>query len=173
IRSGAGRVNRAAFAIHAAVHARRSDVIASVHSHSPYGKAWSMLGQLLSPLSQDSCAFYQDHAVHHDFSGLVLDAEEGFTISDSLGQNKAVILQNHGLLTVGGSVGAAVWWFLAMEKACECEIHARSVRSPIVLSSEVAKVTREQIGTEYTGRFIFSALRAEYLAEHGTVEPGR
>src|SRR5271154_7442958 len=56
-------VNEAAFAIHSRVHAARPDVVAAAHSHSTYGKAWSSLGRLLDPITQDACAFFEDHAV--------------------------------------------------------------------------------------------------------------
>ena len=56
-------VNRAAFAIHSQVHAARPEVMAAAHSHSVHGKAWSALGRLLEPITQDVCAFYGDHAL--------------------------------------------------------------------------------------------------------------
>src|SRR2546422_465815 len=55
-------VNRAAFAIHSQVHHARPDVIAAAHAHSLYGKTWSSLGRLLDPLTQDSCAFFEERA---------------------------------------------------------------------------------------------------------------
>ena len=109
-------MNTAAFAIHSAVHAARPDVIAAAHSHSIYGKSWSSLGRLLDPLTQDACAFYDDHALFDDYTGVVLDPEEGKRIAHALGERKAVILRNHGLLTVGHSVDEAVWWFITMER---------------------------------------------------------
>ena len=109
------RLNRAAFAIHSQLHEARPDVIAAAHSHSLYGKAWSALGRLLDPLTQDSAAFYEDHALFEAFSGVVLDTSEGKKIAQALGPKKAVILQNHGILTVGQSVEAAVWRYLALE----------------------------------------------------------
>jgi ribulose-5-phosphate 4-epimerase/fuculose-1-phosphate aldolase len=74
---GEGPVNQAAFAIHAAIHEARPEVVAAAHTHSLYGKAWSTLGRKLDPLTQDSCAFYQDHALFDDFRGVVLDTDEG------------------------------------------------------------------------------------------------
>lgn len=56
-------VNEAAFAIHSQIHVTRPDVIAAAHSHSVYGKSWSSLGRLLDPLTQDACAFYEDHSL--------------------------------------------------------------------------------------------------------------
>ena len=81
-------VNRAAFAIHSQVHAARPDVIAAAHSHSVHGKAFSSLGRLLDPITQDSCIFYDDHALFDDFTGVVLDTEEGKRIADALGDEQ-------------------------------------------------------------------------------------
>src|SRR5579883_2045946 len=63
-------LNIAAFAIHSQVHAAREDVVAAAHAHSLYGKSWSSLGRLLDPITQDSCAFYQDHGLFDDFKGI-------------------------------------------------------------------------------------------------------
>src|ERR1017187_7124773 len=81
-------VNTAAFAIHSQVHAARPDVVAAAHSHSVYGKSWSSLGRLLDPLTQDSCAFYEDHAMFDDFNGIVFDTSEGDRIAAVLGPRK-------------------------------------------------------------------------------------
>ena len=70
-------VNPAAFVIHSQIHAARPDVVAAAHSHSVHGKAWSALRRPLDPLTQDACAFYGDHAVFDDYTGVVLDARGG------------------------------------------------------------------------------------------------
>src|SRR5271167_2804972 len=94
-------VNTSAFAIHSRVHAARPDAVAAAHAHSMYGKAWSSLGRLLDPITQDACAFYEDHALFDDYTGVVYETSEGDRIAQTLGNRKAVILRNHGLLTVG------------------------------------------------------------------------
>src|ERR1700709_1333191 len=114
---GDALVNGAAFAIHSQVHAARPDVIAAAHSHSLHGKAWSSLGRKLDPITQDACAFFEDHGLFDDFTGVVLDLDEGKRIGESLGNNKAVILRNHGLLTVGHSVDAAVGAVITMDRS--------------------------------------------------------
>lgn len=73
---GEGGVNVAALAIHSALHQARPDVVAAAHSHSLYGKSWSTLGRLLDPLTQDACAFFEDHALFDDYTGVVVDQEE-------------------------------------------------------------------------------------------------
>ncbi len=78
---GRGMLNLAAFVIHGHVHAARPDVQAAAHAHSIYGKAWSSLGRLLDPLTQDSCAFYDDHGLFDDYTGVVIEAQEGKRIS--------------------------------------------------------------------------------------------
>ena len=75
--------------------------MAAAHAHSLYGKTWSSLGRLLDPLTQDACAFYEDHSLFDDYTGVVYDNSEGDRIAKALGPRKAVILQNHGILTVG------------------------------------------------------------------------
>src|SRR5205085_10397234 len=128
---GSRAVNRAAFAIHSQVHAARPDVVAAAHSHSIYGKSWSALGRLLDPITQDSCAFYDDHALFDDFTGVVLDTEEGKRIGVALGEGKALILRNHGLLTVGESVAEAAWWFITMERTCQAQLLAEAAGTPV------------------------------------------
>ena len=74
---GTWPVNRAAFAIHSAIHQARPDVNAAAHCHSVHGKAFSSLGRLLDPLTQDACAFYEDHALFDDYTGVVCGRRGG------------------------------------------------------------------------------------------------
>src|SRR3984957_18622325 len=86
---GRHRVNTAAFAIHSAVHQARPDVVGAAHSHSLYGKALSATGRYLEPLTQDACAFYDDHGLFDDYTGVVNDPAEGRRIAVALGSAKA------------------------------------------------------------------------------------
>src|SRR5262245_26121272 len=158
-------VNGAAFAIHSQIHAARPDVIAAAHSHSIYGKSWSSLGRLLDPLTQDACAFYDDHALFDDFTGVVLDLEEGKRIAHALEGRKAAILRNHGLLTVGHSVDEAVWWFITMERSCQCQLMAEAAGKPILIDHENAALTRTQLGTHQAGWFQFQPMWNKIMRE--------
>ncbi len=151
-------VNRAAFAIHAAIHAARPDVVAAAHSHSTYGKAWSTLGRLLDPLTQDSCKFYRDHAVFDDFTGVVLDTSEGERIAQALGPHKAVILRNHGILTVGETVEAAAWWFISMDNAAHTQLLAEAAGTPVQIDAETAALTAGQVARPRSGLLSFQPL---------------
>jgi ribulose-5-phosphate 4-epimerase/fuculose-1-phosphate aldolase len=162
---GNAMVNGAAFAIHSQVHAARPDVIAAAHSHSLHGKAWSSLGRLLDPITQDACAFYGDHGLFDDFTGVVLDLEEGKRIGGALAQHKAVILRNHGLLTVGETVDEAVWWFVTMERSCQAQLLAEAAGAPVLIDPAMAERTASQVGSHAAGRFSFQPLWDVITAE--------
>jgi len=162
---GSRPVNRAAYAIHSQVHAARPDVVAAAHAHSLYGKTWSSLGRLLDPITQDACAFYDDHALFDDFSGVVFDIEEGKRIAHALGEHKAVILRNHGLLTVGQTVEEAAWWFITMERSCESQLVAEAVAKPVLIDPEDAALTASQVGNHLTGAFQFQPLYDRIVLE--------
>ncbi len=162
---GRARVNRAAFAIHSRVHAARPDVMAAAHSHSIYGRSWSALGRRLDPLTQDACAFYQDHGLFEDYTGVVLDTAEGDRIASALGAHKAVILRNHGLLTVGHSVESAAFWFISMERCCQSQLLAEAAGKPCLIDPENASKTRDQVGSEGAGWLGFQPLYARIVRE--------
>ena len=163
-------VNQAAFAIHSRVHRARPEAVAAAHAHSIYGRAWSTLGRPLDPLTQDVCAFYDDHSLYDDFGGVVLDLDEGDRIAAALGKNKAVILQNHGLLTVGHSVDEAAWWFITMERSCQVQLLAeaastRTGQAPKQISERSARATYDVVGTPFSGWFQFQPLYARIVKE--------
>jgi ribulose-5-phosphate 4-epimerase/fuculose-1-phosphate aldolase len=158
-------VNVAAFAIHSSVHAARTDVVAAAHSHSVYGKSWSSLGRLLDPLTQDACAFYGDHGLFDDFTGVVVDPEEGKRIAHALGEHKACILRNHGLLTVGHSVDEAAWWFITMERSCHAQLLAEAAGTPRLIDEEDARLTATQVGGHYIGWLNFQPLYERIVRE--------
>jgi ribulose-5-phosphate 4-epimerase/fuculose-1-phosphate aldolase len=162
---GNGPLNQAAFVIHSSVHEARPDVVAAAHAHSLHGKAFSSLGKLLDPITQDVCAFYEDHAVFDDFTGVVLNSEEGKRIAYALGSHKAAILRNHGLLTVGQSVESAAWWFITMERSCQAQLLASAAGTPILIDPEMAALTGTQVGSELAGRFSFGPLWARITRE--------
>jgi ribulose-5-phosphate 4-epimerase/fuculose-1-phosphate aldolase len=132
--------------------------VAAAHSHSLAGKAWSSLGRLLDPITQDVCAFYQDHSLFDDYTGVVLDVEEGKRLAAALGSNKAVILRNHGLLTVGQSVDEAAFWFITMDRSCQAQLMAEAAGKPVLIDPEMAALTHSQVGSHLAGWFGFQPL---------------
>ena len=158
-------VNEAAFCIHSQVHAARPDIVGAAHTHSTFGRALSTLGELLEPITQDVCAFYNDHALFDDYTGVVTDLEEGRRIATTLGSHKAVILRNHGLLTVGDSVDAAAWWFITMERSCQVQLLAKAAGQVVHITPENAKITHDQIGNDLVAWINYQPLHDQIVRE--------
>lgn len=165
ILAGEGPINQAGFMIHSEIHKARPDVISAAHSHSIYGKAWSTLGRLLDPISQDACFFYENHVLFETFGGIVLDKSEGERIALALGDKRAAILQNHGILTVGRSVEGAVASYVAMENACQTQLLAEAAGTVRPIGPEVARFTANQMQGGDPGAFGFRPLYDRILRE--------
>jgi ribulose-5-phosphate 4-epimerase/fuculose-1-phosphate aldolase len=155
---GDHHVNTSAFAIHSRVHAARPDTVAAAHAHSIHGKAWASLGRLLDPITQDSCAFYQDHGLFDDYTGVVYDPAEGDRIAQALGSGKALIMRNHGLLTVGSTVDEAAWWFITMDRSCQVQLLAEAAGTPVPIEHESALVARSQVAGAFNGWFQYQPM---------------
>ncbi|KAH8792571.1 class II aldolase/adducin N-terminal [Hyaloscypha finlandica] len=163
-------INAAAFAIHSEIHKARPDVHAACHAHSVYGKAYSAFGRPLDMITQDALRFYNSHFVYDNFGGIALDREEGIRIAKCLGNGKAAILQNHGLLTVGKSVDEAAFWFMSLDKTCQAQLlvdaaSAGSGHKKIIIGDEEAQFTHDQIGTPEKGWLAFQGYYDEILAK--------
>lgn len=155
-------VNRAAFVLHAAIHKARPDVIAAAHAHSVYGKAWSTLGRKLDPITQDACAFYEDHVLIKEQGGaVVFEVAAGEEIASHFPTGKAAIHQNHGLFTVGKTVEAAAFWFITMERNCQAQLLAEAVGTPILVPHEMAQYTQQLTGFPEAGWLQFQPLFQE------------
>ncbi|MCJ1399016.1 hypothetical protein MMC11_002218 [Xylographa trunciseda] len=119
--------NKAGWAIHSAVHRRRGDVRAACHAHTRYGKVWAAMGgRRLEMVDQDVCNFYGEAlAVYGNYGGVVVGSAlgEGEAIAEALGEKgKGMILANHGLLTVGGTVDEAGFLFGLLERSCAVQV---------------------------------------------------
>ncbi len=146
---GSRAVNGAAFTIHSGIHQARQDIIAAAHAHSLYGKTWASFGQPIAPITQDACAFYENLAVFSEFTGVVIEADVGKRMAATLGDNIAMILQNHGLLTVGQTVDAAIYTYLLLERCCQSQLLAEAAGKPKQISHEVAIKTRDYIASSH------------------------
>lgn len=93
--------------------------------------------------------FYKDLAVYPSFGGVVFAAEEGQRIADALGPtNKNIILQNHGILTAGGTVSEAAAFFVALERACQTQLLIESAIAPGSVGGAVTGLQKTIIGDE-------------------------
>ncbi len=139
---GEGDINITAYHIHGPIHDARPEVVAAVHTHTPYGTPWSANAEMFRMICQEATGFFEDHALFDDEEVQVMSVEGGKRIAAALGETKAIILRNHGLLTVGRSVDEAMGWFLMMERVSE--VHLKANR-PAPISDEAAERAATEI----------------------------
>ena len=154
-------VNQAGFVIHSAVHAEHPEILAMCHAHTVYGSAYASLGRPLAPITQDACAFFEDHAVLAQESGKVsVERGAGFTMAHAFKGVKAVIHQNHGLFTVSRhSIDSAAFLFHWLERCCQMQLMVdASGQAPIEIPPEKARYSREHVGSEYVGWLCFQSV---------------
>jgi ribulose-5-phosphate 4-epimerase/fuculose-1-phosphate aldolase len=123
-------VNRAGYVIHSAIHEARPDVACVIHTHSWASMAVSALACGLLPMTQTAMRFLK--VGYHDFQGVVLDDAEKASLLTDLGDGEALILRNHGALTVGRTIGEAFNWMHRLELACHTQLAAMACNTPLV-----------------------------------------
>ncbi len=116
-------VNAAGFCIHSAIHMARADLTHVIHTHTMAGVAVSAQARGLLPISQHALKFY-GHLAYHGYEGIALDLDERDRLVRDLGQHKAMILRNHGLLVGGRSVAEAWHEIYYLERACQIQVAA-------------------------------------------------
>ena len=122
-------INKAGYVIHSAVHAARPEVACVIHTHSWASMAVSSLDCGLLPLTQTAMRFLR--IGYHEYQGVVLDTAEQASLIADLGKGEALILRNHGALTVGNTVGEAFNWMHRLELACRSQLAAMACNSPL------------------------------------------
>ena len=125
LEEGAHRINFTGYVIHSAIHAARRDVACVMHTHTPYGMAVSALEEGLLPLQQEAYQFHE-RVAYHEFEGVAVDVDELERLVTDLGGRNAMIMRNHGLLTVGRSVAEAWVRMWQLEEACKVQVLAQS-----------------------------------------------
>ena len=111
--------------------------------------------------------FFEDHAIFDDEEVQVQDTEGGRRIAEALGGNRAIILRNHGLLTVGTSVSESVGCFIKMERVAETHM---KVRNPKPISAEAARYAKKDLDQYGAGRVSFGSLVARHIGDPSIVD---
>ena len=164
---GKHAINRAGFVLHAAVHEAHPDILAMCHAHTVYGTAFASLGKPIEPITQDACAFFEDHVVIGAEGGKVaVEVKAGLGVAEAFRGVKAAIHQNHGLLTASRhSIEAAAFWFIALERCCQQQLMIEaSGQKPILLSDAKARYSREHVGSDYIGWLHFQPIWEDLVA---------
>ncbi len=154
-------VNPAGFTVHAAIHAGIAGAHCVMHTHTTGGLA---VACSQAGLSMDNFYSAQLHGMvaYHDFEGITVHAEEGPRLLAAIGDRRAVILRNHGLLAWGADLPAtfAVLWTL--NRACEIQLATATIGPAIPIPEEVQrKCTRDALQFDPRhggGRNVFEAL---------------
>jgi ribulose-5-phosphate 4-epimerase/fuculose-1-phosphate aldolase len=151
-------INITAYNIHWPIHEARPDVMCAAHVHTPYGTPWSANAEPFQQIVQEATAFFECHAVYDGEDVNVQSTDGGKRIAVAVGEGRGVILRNHGLLTVGGTVDEAIGWFIMMERVAE--VHVKAHR-PQPISDEAARTSANVMAQPRMGWHAFNwALRS-------------
>ena len=125
-------INPPGFVIHSAVHMARPDVACVLHTHTPATIAVSCLAEGLMPLTQKSFRFY-GRLAYHEYEGISLDLDERDRLATDLGEKSAMLLRNHGALTVGRNTAEAFELMYALETVCRIQLDVLATGREIVM----------------------------------------
>ncbi len=137
-------VNPPGFVIHSAVHMARKDVCSVMHTHTRAGMAVAATQRGLLPISQFALEFH-DRLGYHDYEGIATDLAERARLVRDLGNHNAMILRNHGLLTVGRTVAEAFYLLYYLEQSCRVQVAAQSTGDSLrLVGPNLAEHTAQQ-----------------------------
>lgn len=163
---GQGPINPAAYYIHTPLLAARPDVISACHVHTGWGTPFSSEMRPVEPITQEACIFFEDHSLFDDEEVQIQSVEAGARIAKALGTNRAVILRNHGILTVGENVSDAVGCFVTLERVCEAHMKAPNAKP---ISAEAARFAKQDLIRFGPGRLGFHMLVARHVGDPSIV----
>lgn len=154
-------INTTAYFIHHPVHAARPDVVGVAHVHTPWGTPFCALRRLIEPITQESCLFFDDHALFDDDEVQILGTSGGERIAAALGANRVALLANHGLLATGPSVPETIAAFVTLERVCEAHMKTLDRAKPI--SPEAARVAKDDLFADRPFAMAFDFLVRRHL----------
>ena len=141
------KANKAGFIIHSAIHMARPDAMCVWHMHTLAGMAVSAQEEGLQPAHMYSHNFFE-RLSYHDFEGPSMRLDERTRLTASLGpKNQAIILRNHGLLTIGRTIPEAFIRFWRLNRSCEIQLAAQSAK--LRLPSPAVCEASFQMGEEF------------------------
>ena len=164
---GEGPINEAAYYIHQPILVARPEAVSAAHVHTGWGTPFAAEVRSIEPITQEACIFFEDHSIFDDEEVEVQSVEAGARIARALGSNRALILRNHGLLTVGDGVSEAVGSFVLMERVAEAHMKARQAKP---ISAGAARFARTNLIKYGAGRVAFRALIERHIGDPSIVE---
>ncbi|MGB3934529.1 MAG: class II aldolase/adducin family protein [Burkholderiales bacterium] len=160
VRESKWPVNRAGFVIHSAIHGSVESARCVMHTHTTTGMAVACLKEGLSPTNFYAAQLHGGVA-YHDFEGITVEDGERARLVASIGQKRAVILRNHGLLAWGPSLSAAFMTLWTLQRACDVQIasSAAGPLNPIEVSVFAQAVRESGPGEKRTCEDVFAAMQ--------------
>jgi ribulose-5-phosphate 4-epimerase/fuculose-1-phosphate aldolase len=145
-------INRAGYVIHSAVHAARHDLNCVLHTHGRASMAVSAMKCGLLPITQTAMRFY-GHVGYHDYEGPAIFEDEKKRLIANLGNNKVLMLRNHGVLACGETIPEAFNIVYFLENACRAQVDAMAAGADLNFpKKEVALQTRHLFETGPNGK---------------------
>jgi len=145
--------------LHSAILSLRPDIISVAHTHALYGRTWTTTGRLIPPSTAESAVFFERHAIYDSHAN-----GEGDNLVRALGNNRALLMKNHGLLTVGQSVDETAYLFISLEKVCQSQIAAESIGSTETMDEHQARRSSERFQA-YSGWLNFQPAYQSIIKE--------
>jgi ribulose-5-phosphate 4-epimerase/fuculose-1-phosphate aldolase len=146
----ASGANPAGFLIHSAIHQARPDAACVIHTHSKAGTAVCAQAGGLRNISQHAMRFH-NRLGYHEYGGIVLETAMQTKLVEDLGDKRALVLRNHGLLTVGADIRSAFEDLYYLELACQIQVAAQAGGELIECSEEIAEFTAQQFDKSNDG----------------------
>jgi ribulose-5-phosphate 4-epimerase/fuculose-1-phosphate aldolase len=143
------KVNPAGFVIHSAIHSAREDAGCVLHTHTRAGVAVSAMKRGLMPISQQSTVILASLA-YHDYEGIAVRDDEKARLQANLGTANYLMLRNHGLLTVGRTIGDAFLHMYTFESACQIQVGALAGGEVIEVGTPVLDTVRHALSVQRT-----------------------
>ena len=163
---GEGIINMAAYFIHHPILMARPDLVSATHVHTGWGTPFSAELRPIEPITQEACVYFEDHSLFDDEEVQIQSTEGGKRIAAALSGNRAIVLRNHGLLTVGTRVDEAVGSFVQLERVAEAHMKARDAKPISAAAARYAKKDLVRLGA---GRVGFWALVQRHIEDPNVV----
>jgi ribulose-5-phosphate 4-epimerase/fuculose-1-phosphate aldolase len=152
-------VNKAGFTQHACFHKHLPWAHAIVHTHTPDTMAVCSSADGLTPTNFYAC-FFHGQVGYHDFEGITVREEEGERLLRDLGDNRVLMLRNHGPVVLGETLYEMFFNYYMLQRACEIQVKTAALGQPIRVPPEVIAVhqrDRDQVALKDFGRADFEA----------------
>lgn len=159
--------NVAGFKVHSAMHKARPDIEAICHAHSFYARTYSVFGKEVEMLSQDSCLIFNNQIAMAQYEGVGLDEVEGQKVAKVLGDKMGIILQNHGVMTVGKTVDEASYLHILLENMCKTQLIADAVSGSTGMAKKVIsnKIAKNAYDTISSHESLYSSMQPDFELE--------